>query len=144
MSRPEFMMHGSPEDIESAYYDALARADLDGLMALWADDEDIVCVHPGAQRLIGYDAIRTVWQDILSRGSLLIHPQQLHVIHSLGTAIHNIIEHIHHSAGEQPDVHVIATNIYIKTTKGWRIVLHHASVAPGPAPLNVTAGAMLH
>ena len=29
------------------------------MMATWADDEDIVCVHPGGARLVGYDAVRT-------------------------------------------------------------------------------------
>ena len=34
-------------DIEAAFYDALSRADAQALMTLWADDEEIVCVHPG-------------------------------------------------------------------------------------------------
>jgi ketosteroid isomerase-like protein len=27
---------------------------------------------------------------------------------------------------------LIATNVYAKTPRGWRIVLHHVSIAPGP------------
>ena len=38
----------SAEDVENAFYDAIARADLESLMALWAEDEEIVCIHPGA------------------------------------------------------------------------------------------------
>ena len=30
---------------------AIARADLVTLMSVWADDEDIVCIHPTGQRL---------------------------------------------------------------------------------------------
>ncbi len=138
------LIHGSPDDIEAAYYDALARADLDALMALWAEDEEIVCIHPGAQRLVGHAEIRAVWEDILSSGGLHIRPRQLHATQNMMTSVHSIIEEIDHG-NEQPDVHVIATNVYLKTAMGWRMVMHHASVAPGAAPVEaVVSGAMLH
>ena len=38
----------SPEEAESAFYAALARADLDGMMAVWSEDEEVVCMHPAA------------------------------------------------------------------------------------------------
>ncbi len=138
------LMQGSPDEIEAAYYDALAKADLEALMALWADDEEIVCIHPGAGRLIGHVAIRNAWEEILAHGGLHIQPRQLHVAHTITTAIHSVIEEIHHADNARPDVHVIATNVYMKTTHGWRIVTHHASVAPGPAPSEPIAETMLH
>ena len=138
------LLHGSPDEIEAAYYDALSRADLDALMALWADDEEIVCIHPGAEPLVGHVAIRNSWEEILARGGLHIQPRQLHAAHTITTAVHNVIEDIHHPDSSQPDVHVIATNVYMKTAQGWRIVTHHASVAPGPAPSEPIAETMLH
>jgi len=45
-------------------------------------------------------------------------------------AVHNLIESVN-STDAQRDIHIIATNVYIKTPLGWRIVLHHASIAPG-------------
>ena len=36
------------------------------MMATWADDEDIVCVHPGGARLVGYDAVRASWEQIFA------------------------------------------------------------------------------
>ena len=51
-------LNGSAAEVEAAFYDALNRADLEALMALWADDEEIVCIHPGGARLIGHAAIR--------------------------------------------------------------------------------------
>jgi ketosteroid isomerase-like protein len=60
--------NGSADEAEAAFYAALARADLDALMALWADDEEIVC-HPGAARLIGHAAIRASFEAIFERGS---------------------------------------------------------------------------
>ena len=46
------------QDAENAFYEALERCDLEGMMAVWAEDEDIVCVHPGGPRLTGHDQIR--------------------------------------------------------------------------------------
>ena len=44
----------TPQDVENAFYEALECGDLDLMMSIWADDEEIVCVHPGGSRLLGY------------------------------------------------------------------------------------------
>src|SRR5476651_2312874 len=41
----EKQLNGSAVEVETAFYDALNRADVESLMALWADDEEIVCIH---------------------------------------------------------------------------------------------------
>lgn len=125
--------NGSAAETEAAFYDALNRADLDALMALWADDDEIVCVHPGGQRLIGHADIRTSWAAILEHGGLHILPSALHETHTLMSSVHVVIEGATAASGEP--AHLIATNVYAKTPKGWRIVLHHVSIAPGPAPI---------
>lgn len=127
---------------EAAFYDALARADLDGLMALWADDDEIVCVHPGAPRLVGHMAIRASWEAIFVHGGVHIKPLQRHAVQSTLSATHNVVEEIASDTG-QAERHVLATNVYLKTAAGWRIMLHHASVAPGAAPVD-TVAATLH
>jgi len=130
-------LNGSAAECEAAFYDALNRADLDALMALWADDDEIVCIHPGGGRLIGHAAIRASWATILEHGGLHIVPTQLHETHNLMSSVHTVIEGVAAAAGEP--AHLIASNIYVKTPKGWRIVLHHASVAAGPAPADPRA-----
>lgn len=135
---------GSASDIEHAFYDAIGRADLDALMALWADDEEVVCVHPDGTRLIGYAAIRSSWADIFTRGGVHIHPVQLHASQNMMSAVHNLIEHISTAEGEQRDVHIVATNVYSKTPLGWRIVVHHASVAPGKHEAERVSTTILH
>jgi hypothetical protein len=49
-------------------------------------------------------------------------------------SIHNVIEEIISPHGQPDDIHVIASNVYLNTPKGWRMLAHHASVAPGKAP----------
>jgi ketosteroid isomerase-like protein len=131
-------------ETESAFYDAIARADIEALMSLWADEEDIVCIHPGAPRLVGHASIRAAWESIFEQGGVHIKPVQVHVAQNMTTSVHNIIEEVHRSASKKQDVHILATNVYMKTPQGWRIVTHHASVVPGEAPPDVSITALLH
>jgi len=132
------------EDTEAAFYDAIGRADLDALMALWADEEDIICIHPGAARLVGHVAIRTSWETIFERGGVQIRPRQVRMTQNVMTAVHNVIEEVEHSDAAHQDIHIIATNLYLKTPQGWRMVAHHASVAPGAVANEPTTSSMLH
>lgn len=133
----EKQLNGSAVEVETAFYDALNRADVESLMALWADDEEIVCIHPGGPRLIGHAAIRASWAAILEHGGLHILPSQLHETHNLMSSVHTVIEGTTAASGEP--AHLLATNVYVKTPRGWRIVLHHVSVSPGPVPVDVRA-----
>ena len=56
----------SPQDAALAFYQAFEAKDIDAMMATWADDEEIVCVHPGGPRLVGYDAVRASWERIFA------------------------------------------------------------------------------
>lgn len=125
-------LNGSASDVEVAFYDALNRADIDALMALWADDEEIVCIHPGGPRLIGHAAIQAAWEALFERGGLHILPSQLYATNSLMSSIHTVIEGVTATAGEP--AHLLATNVYVNTAQGWRMVLHHVSVAAGIPP----------
>ncbi|MDC8759622.1 YybH family protein [Janthinobacterium fluminis] len=130
-------LNGNAAEVETAFYDAINRADLDALMALWADDEEIVCIHPGGARLIGHAAIRASWGALLADGGLHIRAGQLHETHNLMSSVHTVVEGVTASDGEA--AHLLATNVYIKTPRGWRIVLHHVSVAPGGVPSDAGA-----
>ena len=48
---------GTADVIEAQFYDALQTGDIEKLMACWADEDDVVCVHPGGPRLVGTAAI---------------------------------------------------------------------------------------
>lgn len=135
---------GTAEGAEAAFYDAISHADIEALMALWADEEEIVCIHPGAPRLVGYASIRASWEAIFERSGVHIRPLQLHVTHNLMSSVHSVVEEIHRVENNKQDVHILATNVYLKTPLGWRIVLHHASLAPGKSQVEATSNATLH
>lgn len=120
---------GSAADIEAAFYQALQSADLDQLMACWADEDEIVCVHPGGPRLIGAGAIRAAFDAMFVKGSIRAWPEAVRKIESLASAVHSVRERIEVLTPEGPrTAYVIATNVYHKTAQGWRMVAHHASL----------------
>jgi len=141
-------LNGSAAEVESAFYDALNRGDVESLMKLWADDDEIVCIHPGGPRLHGHVAIQASWEAILHKGGLQVRPSQLYEAHNLMSAVHTVVEggtgiDPNGPTGKDP-AHLVATNVYLKTPQGWRMVLHHVSVAPGPAPTGMPAASSLH
>jgi ketosteroid isomerase-like protein len=121
---------GSADDIEAAFYAALQAADIDKLMACWADEDEIVCVHPGGPRLFGLGAIRAAFEAMFANGSIRAWPEAVRRIESLASSVHNLRERIEILTNEGPrQAYVVATNVYHKTPQGWRMVAHH--VSPG-------------
>jgi ketosteroid isomerase-like protein len=119
---------GVPDDIEQAFYEALHNADIEQLMACWAEEDDIVCVHPGGTRMIGAGAIRTTFEAMFNTGSVQAFPERVHKVQSLASAVHHLIERVDVITQQgASQAYVIATNVYHKTPQGWRMVAHHAS-----------------
>jgi uncharacterized protein (TIGR02246 family) len=125
-------MHRLPataEAAERAFYAALAEGDLDRMMALWADDDAAVCNHPGGPRLIGRDAIRASFREIFSGGGVRVSVVGVHAWRTPDVAVHSLIERIAvEGRGGSQTVDVVATNVFVRSGGGWRILVHHAGV----------------
>ena len=118
------------QDAENAFYEALERGDLEGMMAVWAEDEDVICVHPGGPRLCGQDQVRESWARIFAgeaRARVQITDQV--AVTGMMIAVHSVHERFVSEAGE-PAVPILATNVYLRTAAGWRMIVHHASPVP--------------
>ncbi len=125
---PPALLQATPEATEAEFYDALQQGDLARLMAVWADEEEIVCVHPGGPRVVGAAAIRASFEGIFSNGGVPAWPEQVHKLHSSHTAVHHLVERITIATPQGPQTAwVLATNVYLQTPLGWRLVAHHAS-----------------
>jgi ketosteroid isomerase-like protein len=122
----------SPDDTEAQFYEALQHGDLERLMAVWADEDDVACVHPGGPRAVGLGAIRASFEAVLSRGPVHAVPERVRRVTTPTTSVHNVLERVQVPGADGPQAAwVIATNVYLKTALGWRLVVHHAS--PGTA-----------
>ncbi|MBB2483865.1 nuclear transport factor 2 family protein [Mitsuaria sp. WAJ17] len=135
MHRPKAQtaaLMASPEDIEQQFYEALQHGELDRLMDIWADEDEVSCVHPGGPRVVGLVAIRAAFETVFQQGPIAVTPERVRRLHTGDTAIHQVLERVQvEGADGVQSAWVIATNVYLKTSQGWRMVLHHASPGTG-------------
>jgi uncharacterized protein (TIGR02246 family) len=129
----------SPDEVEAAFYDALREGDLDKLMAVWAEDEEVVCVHPGGHRLIGLQAVRAGFEAVFASGGVGVQLDSVRRLGSLSCAVHSLTERVLVQTDEGPRTGwVMATNVYFKTALGWRLVAHHASPGFAEQPVELS------
>jgi uncharacterized protein (TIGR02246 family) len=142
---PATTLGATPDELEAKFYEALQRGDLDALMAVWADDDEIVCVHPGGPRVVGPAAIRASFEAIFANGPIPVKPDQVRRLEALSGTVHHLLEQVEVATEDGPrTAWVMATNVYLQTARGWRLVAHHASPGSLQGPEEAPAGGVLH
>lgn len=133
---PTKRIFASAQDVEAAFYDALERGDLETMMSVWAEDEDIVCVHPGGPRLLGYAEIREAWRRIFDAGNRFsVRVVQQSTVTTPFAVVSCVLEQVSPRDNRGQQAPVAATNVVVRGALGWRLVAHHASAVP-PLSLN--------
>ncbi len=119
----------SPDDVEQAFYEAIARGDAELIGQLWADDEETVCVHPTGVRLSGLAPIRDSWQSIFATARLRVQVEATAHWQGSVLAIHHLTETLF--VGDDPSPHgpLHVTHVFSRGAHGWRLVCRHASAA---------------
>ena len=124
-------LFASPQDAEAAFYEAFMKRDLDAMMSVWADDDEVYCVHPRGPRITGVAQVRDSWRQIFASGqNIRFEVREQHLLQAMMVSIHSVYEQISVEGQERTRASVIATNIYMRTERGWRMMVHHASPAP--------------
>lgn len=112
----------------AAFYDAFERQDLAAMGHLWADDNAVVCVHPGWPRLAGRAAVMESWAGIFAG------PQRLQfILTDEDVSVHGdtAVVVLDENLLDGPASGVVAaTNIFRLVDGAWRLVLHHGSPVP--------------
>ena len=135
-------IYTSPQDVAQAFYQAFEARDIDAMMATWAEDEDIVGIHPGGMRHVGFDAVRSSFEQLFSgKTKLAFRLDQVVLLETVGLAMQSAVEHLH-VADEGAHGAAVATNVLMRTPYGWRVVCHHAS--PAPAVTDAPVAGPLH
>ncbi|AGI89777.1 nuclear transport factor 2 family protein [Streptomyces albidoflavus] len=127
------------EQVERAnaeYYDIVERGDYAELAALWLDEESLSCVHPGWPVLSGRGEVLRSYAVIMANTDyiqFILTDVQTSLLGA--TAIVTCTENIL-SGGPPPEDGelgplvgqlVVATNVFRRTTEGWKLWSHHAS-----------------
>lgn len=123
----------TPQEAEAAFYAAFIKRDVNAMMAVWAENDNITCIHPAGPILTGRAAIREAWESLFRNSSdMQFMVNERSRAQNGELAIHVVEEHIR-VKNQPPAAPVHATNVYRLTETGWRMVLHHASPSPPPS-----------
>ena len=127
MSQPITL--ASPDDVENAFYDALAGGDADLLMHYWCEDEETLCVHPTGVRLTGIVPIRESWRSIFGNARIRIERDRVAQWQGTVMAVHHLTEILF--VGDDPSPHgpLHVTHVYVRGAHGWRLASRHAAAA---------------
>ena len=122
------MSFATPESAEAAFYSAFEARDVDAMMAVWASDDSVVCIHPLAAPLNGRVAMAAGWLSIFeAAGKFRLQVEVAHEMREAEQVIHVVREYLTIGDETGPRPAILATNVYRKESDGWRMVLHHAS-----------------
>jgi ketosteroid isomerase-like protein len=140
------MSYSTPEAAEAAFYAAFETRSLAAMMAVWADDDSIACLHPLAAPLNGRAAVRAGWQSMFeAAGQFRVEVQLTHEIREPASVLRIVREYLTIGQEEAPRPPVLATNVYRRDGDGWRMILHHASpLRVGDNPPSRGAPPVLH
>ena len=120
------------EEIKAAnqrFYDAFGALDIDLMESVWEPSERAMCVHPGWPALVDWELIRQSWERIFDNTTLMhfnVKYLNVAVQGDCGwvTCMENISSVLQ---GTASNFGILATNIFVRTPLGWRMIAHHAS-----------------
>lgn len=123
------------EDANAAFYAAFEALDLDRMAALWDRGDDVFCVHPGSDLILGWGPVRRSWAAIFAATDYLqfiVTDVQARAEAGVVTCTENILTD--HAADEGLGAgKAVATNVFRYRDGRWRMTAHHASPVLRPA-----------
>ncbi|HEY7139648.1 MAG TPA: nuclear transport factor 2 family protein [Methylomirabilota bacterium] len=111
------------------FYRAFESLDLAEMDAIWAHGDHVACVHPGWNRLHGWDAVRRSWAAIFQGTTeMRFTITDVRVEHrgDLGW-VHCTENIISENRGSLSITAILATNVFERRADRWLLVHHHAS-----------------
>ncbi|MFF2958649.1 nuclear transport factor 2 family protein [Streptomyces sp. NPDC057963] len=126
------------EQANTAFYEAMERGDFEELSGLWLPGEDLTvsCVHPGWPVLTGRGEVLRSYALIMANTEYIqFFLTDVGVAMTGDTALVTCTENIL-SGGPAEDGNalgplvgqlVVATNVFRRTTDGWKLWSHHGS-----------------
>ena len=115
------------------FYAAFEQADFDAMSELWADDDGVVCVHPAAPPIRGRAAVMRSWLALMADVPYIqFFLTDVEATVTDGLATVSCVENVLSAGADTPlgvfaGGRAVATNVFRKTSTGWRLWVHHAS-----------------
>lgn len=112
------------------FYHAFECLSIDMMDKLWKYDENIICVHPGWDLLVGWLAIRESWVTIFQNTKVIkfnITNTKVRIFDSGDIGVVVCQENIESSVRQQDKIGIIATNIFERYENRWLLFHHQGS-----------------
>ena len=117
----------------TAFYNAFEAGDLDLMAAVWLPEPDPVCIHPGNPAIFGYGETMRAWAMIFANTPYIqFFLTDVKVTVDGDVAYVTCTENVLSSGEGAPEEgfaggKAVATNVFRRTSTGWRLWIHHAS-----------------
>ena len=102
------------------------------LTDIWSHSETVIAMHPIGGRCVGWDAVKTSFEQVAqlaSDGKVELKDQYIHVAGDV--AYEAGVEHGQFKLGGQPvAVEHRVTNLYQRENVLWKMILHHTDTSP--------------
>ena len=123
-----------------SFYRAFESLDLKRMEAVWANDGEIQCGHPGWRILRGWKPVMESWRQIFENT-----PQIRFMLTDLTVEVHGdlawvtLYENLNSSLeGQSVAATILTTNIFRRGSDGWRMIHHHGSSVAQSEPRDDT------
>ena len=108
------------EFANDAFYQAFAAADLDAMDAVWAEQANVFCCHPGWPPITNRPEVMASWHEILAAAGPIpvtcVAPK---------VAVHGDVGLV--CCYERfANRHLVASNLFVRADGRWRMIHHHA------------------
>lgn len=127
-----------------AFYGAFEARDLDALAEVWERSDRSSVVHPGWPILRGWPRVAASFEAIFANTAFMqfvLTGEQVTIQGDSAwvTCEENLLQATGsreggNDLGELSGARVVATNVFVRTPAGWRIVHHQGSPAPTGMP----------
>ena len=125
----------------AAFYRAFTQGDVAAMGALWAEETEVTCFHPGATLIRGRSAVLSAWKQIIAEPA----PFEMRCDHAHVQLLPRAAIVTCYEGNADRPAHLAATNVFVLEGGRWRMVHHQAGplsrpvarpVAPPSSDLN--------
>ena len=110
----------------------MANGDASSLAGVWSHSPNVTAMHPIGGREVGWDAVRTSFEqvaEVASDGDIELRDQLIHVAGDVAYEVGSELGQFK-LAGETVTIDHRVTNIYQREGDGWKMIHHHTDTSP--------------
>ncbi|HET9480860.1 MAG TPA: nuclear transport factor 2 family protein [Candidatus Polarisedimenticolia bacterium] len=116
------------------FYQAVTSLDIEAMDRIWTHEDGARCIHPGWEVIEGWETIRQSWSVIFKNATrLVVEPSEVTIRLQGEMAWVCCLETIVTGDEDEGASLARATNLFVRTPAGWKMILHHASQVPAEA-----------